>query len=47
MRANALSQARQLEELFARDVEELSDDDGTPQPARAGERVTAQTRDGR
>ncbi len=47
MRANALSQAKELEELFTRDIEELPEDDDTPQPERAGERVTAQNRDGR
>jgi hypothetical protein len=47
MRANALSQAKELEELFTRDVEELAGDDGIPQSERAGERVTAQTEDGR
>jgi glutathione-regulated potassium-efflux system protein KefB len=39
VRANALSQAKELEELFARDVEELPDGDGV--------KVTAQERDGR
>jgi glutathione-regulated potassium-efflux system protein KefB len=39
VRANALSQAKELEELFARDVEELPDEDGV--------KVTAQERDGR
>jgi monovalent cation:proton antiporter-2 (CPA2) family protein len=39
VRANALSQARELEELFARDVVELPDEDGVaqkrePEPAR-------------
>jgi glutathione-regulated potassium-efflux system protein KefB len=28
VRANAMSQAKELEELFARDVEELPDEDG-------------------
>ena len=39
VRANAQSQAKELEELFARDVEELSDEDGV--------KVTAVERDGR
>jgi glutathione-regulated potassium-efflux system protein KefB len=39
VRANALSQAKELEELFARDVEELPDGDGV--------KVTALERDGR
>jgi glutathione-regulated potassium-efflux system protein KefB len=39
VRANALSQAKELEELFARDVAELPDDDGVPrrpEPERVG-----------
>jgi glutathione-regulated potassium-efflux system protein KefB len=39
VRANALSQAKELEELFARDVAELSDEDGAavrPEPERVG-----------
>jgi glutathione-regulated potassium-efflux system protein KefB len=39
VRANAQSQAKELEELFARDVEELPDEDGV--------KVTAVERDGR
>jgi hypothetical protein len=30
VRANAMTQAKELEELFARDVEELGDGDGKP-----------------
>ena len=43
VRTNALSQAKELEELFARDIEELPDEDGAP----VAERVTAERRDGR
>jgi glutathione-regulated potassium-efflux system protein KefB len=39
VRANAQTQAKELEELFARDIEELPDEDGAP--------VSAPTRDGR
>jgi glutathione-regulated potassium-efflux system protein KefB len=39
VRANALTQAKELEELFAKDVEELPDEDGVP--------VSAVERDGR
>jgi Kef-type K+ transport system membrane component KefB/voltage-gated potassium channel Kch len=39
VRANAVSQAQELEELFARDVEELGDGDGKP--------VSAERQDGR
>ena len=39
VRANAMSQAKELEELFARDVEELDDGDGKP--------VSAEPQDGR
>jgi monovalent cation:proton antiporter-2 (CPA2) family protein len=39
VRANALSQAKELEELFARDIEELPEEDGAP--------VSAQERDAR
>jgi len=46
VRANALTQAVELEELFARDVEDLPDEDGVPVTERAVERVTAQERDG-
>jgi len=45
IRANALSQAKELEELFARDIDELPDEDDNA--GRAGERVTAQTQDDR
>ena len=47
VRANARSQATELEELFARDIEELPDEDGVAQPERAAERVSAQSGDGR
>jgi glutathione-regulated potassium-efflux system protein KefB len=47
VRANALSQAKELEELFARDIEELPDGDGKPVTERPTERVTAEERDGR
>jgi glutathione-regulated potassium-efflux system protein KefB len=46
VRANAKSQAKELEELFARDIEELPDDEGA-KPERAAERVSAETQDGR
>jgi len=39
VRANALTQAKELEELFARDIEELPDEDGVP--------VSAERPDGR
>ena len=39
VQANALSQAKELEELFARDVEELPDEDGA--------KVSAQQQDSR
>jgi hypothetical protein len=39
VRANAMSQAKELEELFARDVEELGDGDGKP--------VSAESQNGR
>jgi glutathione-regulated potassium-efflux system protein KefB len=38
VRTNALSQAKELEELFARDVEELPDGDGLPVSAERRER---------
>ena len=47
LRANARSQATELEELFARDIEELPDEDGVAQPDRAAEGVTAQRGDRR
>jgi glutathione-regulated potassium-efflux system protein KefB len=41
VRANAMSQAKELEELFARDVEELGDGDGVKVTAeRRGDRVS-------
>jgi glutathione-regulated potassium-efflux system protein KefB len=46
VRANALSQAKELEELFARDVAELPDEDGVT-PKREPERVSAGSPDGR
>jgi monovalent cation:proton antiporter-2 (CPA2) family protein len=46
VRANARTQAVELEELFARDVEDLPDEDGVPVTERPVERVTAQERDG-
>lgn len=47
VRANALTAAVELEELFSRDVEELPDEDGVAVTERPAERVTAQERDGR
>ena len=47
VQANARSQATELEELFARDVEELPEEDGGPVTERAPVGVTAQERDGR
>jgi glutathione-regulated potassium-efflux system protein KefB len=47
LRANALTAAVELEELFARDVEELPDEDGVPVTERPAERVSAEPRDGR
>jgi hypothetical protein len=47
VRANALSQAKELEELFARDIEELPDEERVPKPERAPEAVSAQNGDGR
>jgi monovalent cation:proton antiporter-2 (CPA2) family protein len=46
VRANALSQAKELEELFARDVAELPDEDGIAQK-REPERVSAGPSDDR
>ncbi len=46
VRANALSQAKELEELFARDVAELPDEDGVAQK-REPEWVSAGSPDGR
>jgi hypothetical protein len=45
VRANALSQAKELEELFARDAAELPGDDGAP--PRQPERVSVGPRDDR
>ena len=47
VRANARSQATELEELFARDIEELPEEEGGPVTERASVGVTAQERDGR
>lgn len=47
LRANALTAAVELEELFARDVEDLPDEDGVPLTERPAERVPARERDGR
>ncbi len=47
VRANALTQATELEELFARDAEELPAQDGAPIAERPAAVVTAQQRDGR
>jgi glutathione-regulated potassium-efflux system protein KefB len=44
VRANAQSQAKELEELFARDIEELPDEEGVQRPDRAAE-LTAESRD--
>jgi hypothetical protein len=38
VQANARSQAKELEELFARDVEELPREDGAPVSAQARDR---------
>jgi monovalent cation:proton antiporter-2 (CPA2) family protein len=45
VRANALSQAKELEELFAQDVAELPDEDGVA-PKREPERVSVGSPDG-
>jgi glutathione-regulated potassium-efflux system protein KefB len=47
VRANAQSQAKELEELFARDIEELPDEERAPRPDRAPEPVSAGNGDGR
>jgi monovalent cation:proton antiporter-2 (CPA2) family protein len=47
VRANAQSQAKELEELFARDIEELPAEDNAPKPERAPEPVSAPNGDGR
>jgi glutathione-regulated potassium-efflux system protein KefB len=41
VRANALSQATELEELFARDIEELPAEESAPKPERTPEPVSA------
>jgi voltage-gated potassium channel Kch len=46
VRANAQSQAKELEELFARDIEELPDEESVARPDRAVE-LTAESRDKR
>jgi glutathione-regulated potassium-efflux system protein KefB len=46
VRANALTQAKELEELFARDVAELPDEDGAPR-RQEPEKVSAGPRDDR
>ncbi|MGD9500996.1 MAG: monovalent cation:proton antiporter-2 (CPA2) family protein [Methyloceanibacter sp.] len=46
VRANALSQVKELEELFARDIEDLPDEEGAPKPERA-EPVSVRNGDGR
>jgi glutathione-regulated potassium-efflux system protein KefB len=47
VRANARSQATELEELFARDIEELPAEESAPKPERATEEVSARNGDGR
>jgi Kef-type K+ transport system membrane component KefB len=47
VRANARSQATELEELFARDIEELPAEESAPKPERAPEEVSAPNADGR
>lgn len=47
MRANALTAAVELEELFASDIEELPDENGAPTGERGAERVSAERRDSR
>ena len=47
VRANAKSQATELEELFARDIEELPAEEGAPKPERVAEPVNAPSGDGR
>ena len=47
VRANAKSQATELEELFARDIEELPAEESAPKPERTPEPVNAPTGDGR
>jgi monovalent cation:proton antiporter-2 (CPA2) family protein len=47
VRANALSQATELEELFARDIEELPAEESAAKPERTPEQVSAGNGDGR
>jgi glutathione-regulated potassium-efflux system protein KefB len=47
VRANARSQATELEELFARDIEELPAEESAPKPERTPEPVSAPNGDGR
>jgi glutathione-regulated potassium-efflux system protein KefB len=47
VRANAQSQAKELEELFARDIEELPAEESAPKPERTPEPVNAPNGDGR
>jgi glutathione-regulated potassium-efflux system protein KefB len=47
VRANARSQATELEELFARDIEELPAEENAPKPERTPEPVSARNGDGR
>jgi monovalent cation:proton antiporter-2 (CPA2) family protein len=47
VRANAQSQAKELEELFARDIEELPAEESAPKPERTPEEVSARNGDGR
>ena len=47
LRANALSQATELEELFARDVEELPEEDAGLSPSVPPWRSPLKQRDGR
>jgi glutathione-regulated potassium-efflux system protein KefB len=47
VRANAKSQATELEELFARDIEELPAEESAPKPERIAEPVSAPNGDGR
>ncbi len=47
VRANAQSQAKELEELFARDIEELPAEESAAKPERAPEPVSAGNGDGR
>jgi monovalent cation:proton antiporter-2 (CPA2) family protein len=47
VRANARSQATELEELFARDIEELPAEESSPKPERAPEEVSAANGDDR